>query len=152
MTWKLVDVEDERRVLLQGGITEESDFKPLLEAAPSPLVIDLGNVDLINSCGVREWINFVREVDKQCDGLYLINCSPPIVRQLNMISNFKGRGVIRSVLAPYYCDGCNHDAMMSIDMEDGADREIKETIPCPKCGEDMEFDDIPDSYLEFADH
>ena len=153
MTWRFAEIENETRVMLEGDISEESDFRGLVSSASSPLVLDLRSVVQINSCGVREWINFVRQLEKQGCNLTFANCPPPIVRQLNMISNFKGPGVIRSVLAPYYCDDCNRDEMKPISIGvESMNFEIVETIPCPECGEDMEFDDMPDSYLEFMNH
>lgn len=151
MTWQIVERGSHQHVLLKGGITEESDFQSLIDVAPMPLMIDLGAIEQINLCGVREWINFVRAIDKRNSGLELLNCSPAIVRQLNMISNFKGNGVVRSVLAPYYCDHCEQDALKPIALESmHKPAEIDETLPCPSCGETMAFDDIPNAYLEFA--
>ena len=150
MSWKQVQVDGEQRVALEGTISESTDFRSLAEISSDMISLDLAQVEQINSCGVREWINFVNVLRESGKKLEFHRCSPAIVRQLNMISNFKGGGKVQSILAPYYCDHCDHELTVVVDVADIASPpEIAETIPCPECGEEMEFDDLPDSYLEF---
>ena len=52
------------RVQLVGEISENCDFAQLLgECGSTDVILDLAEVRRINSCGVREWINFVRALD-----------------------------------------------------------------------------------------
>jgi DNA-directed RNA polymerase subunit RPC12/RpoP len=117
---------------------------------PGKVVFDLAGVEQINSCGVREWIYFTRNLAEVDRGFELARCSPAVVRQLNTISNFRGNGSVRSVMLPYYCAGCRREEYTFLDLSGEGDREIAEEIPCPRCGKAMEFDDIPDTYLSFA--
>lgn len=152
MSWKQVELDGQPRILLEGTISESTDFRTLAELPSDTLSLDLANVEQINSCGVREWINFVNVLKASGKRVELHRCSPAIVRQLNMISNFKGDGKVRSVLAPYYCENCDHEMTVVLDVTDpDTPPEIAETITCPECGEEMEFDDLPDSYLEFLE-
>ncbi len=141
----------EHTVSLHGRITEEADFRPLLElAGEASLHLDLEGVEQINSCGVREWILLTRELDGLPASVQLERCSPAIVRQLNMISNFSGGAPIRSVMLPYYCDACGQEHTHAMSLSDH-DTRIEETRSCPHCGELAEFDDLPDAYLLFAE-
>ena len=152
ISWKTLEIDGNTRILLHGSISEETDFSALVDQAADTLVLDLAEVDQINSCGVREWINFVNDIEKRGIALELHRCSPAIVRQLNMISNFRGNGVIRSVLAPYYCDACEHETSRVLVISDSDPHPIiDETMECPNCGEEMEFDDLPDTYLDFLE-
>jgi anti-anti-sigma regulatory factor len=133
---------------LAGEITEDSDFSALLAAAGKTLVLDLADVKRINSTGVREWINFVSALGKNGRKLVLERCSTPIVQQLNMISNFRGNSTIKSVYAPYYCAECDEPHARLIDLSAPLP-DLDAPFACPSCGTDMEFDDLPDSYLSF---
>ncbi len=133
---------------LAGEITEDSDFGPLLEAAGTTLVLDLAEIKRINSTGVREWINFVSNLGKNGRKLVLERCSMPIVQQLNMISNFRGNGTIKSIYAPYYCAACDKPHAELVDLA-APIPDFDAPLACPDCGADMEFDDLADSYLSF---
>jgi ABC-type transporter Mla MlaB component len=139
-------------VRISGFITEEADFQPLA-ALPGKeaLCLDLAGVEQINSCGVREWIHFVRLVTKSQRPLELCRCSPAIVRQLNTISNFGGGGTVRSVMLPYYCAACGREEHRLLDLPTtAAPPPIEEVIPCSACQGAMEFDDLPSSYMAFS--
>ena len=141
----------ETRVSLSGEITEDSDFAQILAEARELVVVDLAAVKRINSCGVREWIAFVSALIASGKTLCLDRCSPPIVQQLNMISNFAGKSRVRSVFAPYYCSSCDSEERELLDLEGSTGPPvIAEFVKCPHCGRDMEFDDLPDTYLSFA--
>src|SRR5262249_36086861 len=134
------------RVRMQGEITETADFAPILSEHRPKVVLDLAEVQRINSCGVREWINFMNALSKAGSEIVLEKCSVPIVNQLNMISNFKGTGAVTSVFAPYFCDSCNKDHMRLLEVAPGIKEKILEPVMCPTCSNPMEFDDLLDSF------
>lgn len=148
--WQVKQEDGATRLTISGDISEATDFAPLLEQlAEKVVVVDLGSVQRINSCGVREWIDFVGTLNKNGHRLILERCSPFIVNQLNLISNFVGEGgVVRSVYAPYFCTSCDSEHAELLDLA-GNDVQVKETIPCPNCKEEMEFEDVADTYLAF---
>lgn len=152
LQWKVEQLPDQvRLVVLSGAITEDADLRALATLdGPGQLSFDLAAVDQINSCGVREWIQFVRKLAETDRGFELVRCSPAIVRQLNTIANFRGGGQVRSVMLPYYCPSCRNEAHRPLDLAAGAPREIPEELPCPTCSGTMEFDDIPATYLSFS--
>ncbi len=151
LSWQLDQENGKTRVALGGDITEDSDFASLLsQLATASVVIDLGDVRRINSCGVREWINFVNALDHRATTFELERCSVPIVNQLNMISNFRGKGTVRSVYAPYFCTSCDQERTRLIDLASSGEVHLDESMPCPTCGSDMEFDDLPERFLSFA--
>lgn len=149
--WKVEQLPDQARVVvMSGAITEDADLRALAALGPGQLSFDMEAVDQINSCGVREWIQFVRKLADADRRFELVRCSPAIVRQLNTIANFRGDGQIRSVMLPYYCPSCRNEQRRPLELSDGAPREIPEELPCPTCSGTMEFDDIPATYLSFS--
>lgn len=133
-------------VTLAGAITEAADFTPLTTQR-SPMVIDLSAVDRINSIGVRNWVHFV----KQCEtaGLDVVcdRCSPVIVQQISMISNFMGaRTRVRSLFAPYLCPTCSAEHLQLYEVKPGVPLAVPTQIACPKCGAVTHLDELEAMY------
>ena len=135
------------RALLAGEITEDSDFQPLLQSGSELLTVDLADVRRINSCGVREWINFVQQLGKR--SLVLERCSVPVVAQLNMITNFVGKGRVESVFAPFFCAACDRQHLELVQTAGLSPQSALHEMSCPTCGAQMELDDLPDTYWAF---
>ena len=146
LSWNIEDKNGTARVSLAGELTENSNLGTLLEKLGGPAVFDLSGINRINSPGVREWINFVNALRIPFS---LERCSVAFVNQLNMISNFRGQGEVRSVFAPYYCSSCNREENRLIDKGPNAAAQLETPMKCPSCGADMEFDDLPDAFLAF---
>jgi hypothetical protein len=111
------------------------------------LRLELSGISRINSCGVREWVNFMRSLPPECE-VELDRCPPSVVAQLNMISNFAGSARILSVQAPYVCEACGNEENVLLTVTPGVSPEIG-ARRCRSCGGEMEFDDIQDSYFAF---
>lgn len=152
MRWAVESQSSGHVVRISGSITEEADLHALVALGDGgKLRLDLAGVDEINSCGVREWIRFVRRVSETARDLELVRCSPAIVRQLNMVSNFRGAGKVTSVMLPYYCATCGAEQEQLLDVPaPGSPLQIPPSVPCRNCGGAAEFDDLPDSYMGFV--
>lgn len=147
LTWRIEEREGVTTVAFTGEIDEHADFTPLRSQLRGAVELDLGEIRRINSCGVREWVNFVRDLP-EASALTFTACSTAFVTQLNMIYNFRGPARIRSFHAPYTCDVCGHDEDLLIEV--GPDSKVELPTPsCPRCGDVMQFDDIPERYLSF---
>jgi anti-anti-sigma regulatory factor len=129
-----------------GAITEHSDFKPALERASGTVVVDLKGVERVNSYGVREWIAFMKALADKTAHVVLDQVSIPMVRQMNMIPQVRHRAEVRTIFAPYYCDDCDDER--AIALAAGATT-APEHAACPKCGAQMEFDDVQPAYFAF---
>lgn len=141
-----------RRLVLAGAVTEHADFSFVRALPPTQaLALDLEGIEQVNSCGVREWIQFIAELERAQIPFELLRCSPAIVRQLNMVSNFKGTGAVRSIVAPYYCEACGHEEYRVLELSGAGAPRLEETVTCSGCGEPAEFDDIPSTYLAFTE-
>lgn len=137
------------RIVVSGVINEDSNMEEVFGAVGPRTIIDLAGIERINSCGIREWVNALKEVDSGFSIEYH-RCSIPLVEQFNMISNFAGQGVVKSLYAPYLCEECdeNLDHLIEADSfpEDAGEFEPPE-VSCPKCGSSMQFDDDEDEYF-----
>jgi hypothetical protein len=173
-SWKVEARDGEwLRVALRGEIDENADFSELRATLRGNVELSLEGITRINSCGVREWVNFVRGLEG-VRALWFARCSPPVVLQLNTIYNFRGRARVSSFMAPYVCEACHGDEYKLLDVAEhfgdlyghparhslaGGDsaRSARLTdwrahVPafrCRRCGGVMVFDELPERYLSF---
>jgi hypothetical protein len=149
--WKIVARDGRVVAQLSGEINENADFSELKRQLRGDVELQLDGISRINSCGVREWVNFVRELD-MVTSLRFARCSPTVVLQLNTIYNFRGQARVTSFLAPYVCESCHVDEYKLLDVaEHFADRG-RLAVPafrCPRCSGVMMFDELPERYLSF---
>jgi hypothetical protein len=83
-----------------------------------------------------------------------VRCRPSIVRQLNMVAGFGGKGEIHSIYAPHFCKDCDEEFQVLIDLANSPDIVRSRRVPeqkCPSCEEIAELDESPDSYLAFLE-
>jgi anti-anti-sigma regulatory factor len=136
-----------------GTIDEGFEGKKLgMTAAADTLVLDLGGVKKISSFGIREWVDFVTTAAKHARSLILIECSPKVIDQLNMVANFAGGGKVFSFHAPFRCDYCDteHRVVLQVDRDHEAIKSHKlAERPCLSCKESMYFDEDGGTYFSY---
>lgn len=138
--------DDKVTYYFSGAIDEDSDFS-LITSSEKNIIFDFDNVTLINSCGIREWINFQETIDKSCQ-LHYKNCPQVIVEQMNIIKGFvRSGGIIDSFYAPYYDEKTDREVkklITPLDVVDSKAPELKNDE-----GDILEFDDIEAQYFNF---
>jgi hypothetical protein len=137
-----------------GPINEESEVQLglMLSKLGTQVEIDFSGTEYVNSCGVRAWINFMRELEKGRT-VSFINCPPEIVMQINMIPSFRSKAKISSVFASFECGSCGHHDQQLFESGKnmpGVNGATVPTVKCVKCGEDMEMEEMEDEYFAFA--
>lgn len=138
-------------VKLGGVIDEDNELAGLVEQIPAgTAVIDLGEIERINSCGVRDWVNWLTKIEGNGTRAVLVECSPAIVAQINLVNNFTGNGVVKSFYVPYFCPECDEEKVLLVEASDmGPPPHEPPTCRCDECDLVMDFDDMPDSYFAF---
>jgi anti-anti-sigma regulatory factor len=138
-------------VKLGGVIDEDNELGELVEKIPTgTAVIDLGEIERINSCGVRDWVNWLGKLEGNGTRSVLVECSPAIVAQINLVNNFTGSGVVKSFYVPYFCPECDEEKVLLVEASDmGPPPHEPPTCRCDECDLVMDFDDMPDSYFAF---
>jgi hypothetical protein len=155
MLWRIGAGPARTTIFLSGDINEHADFGRLAKELPASgtLQFDLREVQSINSCGVREWMQFMRQFISG-RALVMVRCSPAIVLQLNSVHNFRGAARIESVVAPYVCGKCGNEEEHVLDLARDVvvDKDKSMHVPsfrCAECSTALEFDDVPERYLRF---
>jgi anti-anti-sigma regulatory factor len=143
--------DDISYVKLTGVIDEDNELADLVDKIPpGTAVIDLGEIERINSCGVRDWVNWLGKLESNTTKVVLVECSPAIVAQINLVNNFTGTGVVKSFYVPYFCPECDEEKVLLVEAADmGPPPHEPPTCRCDECDLVMDFDDMPDSYFAF---
>jgi anti-anti-sigma regulatory factor len=143
--------DDVTLVKLAGVIDEDNELTDLIDRiGAGTCVIDLGEVERINSCGVRDWVNWLGKIEAKRAEIVLVECSPAIVAQINLVNNFTGKGVVKSFYVPYFCPECDEEKVLLSETADmGPAPHEPPTCRCDECDLVMDFDDMPDSYFAF---
>jgi len=138
-------------VKLSGVLDEDNELSALVDKiATGTAVIDLGEIERINSCGVRDWVNWLSKLESNGTQSVLVECSPAIVAQINLVNNFTGSGVVKSFYVPYFCSECDEEKVLLVEASDmGPPPHEPPTCRCDECDLVMDFDDMPDSYFAF---
>jgi hypothetical protein len=143
---------------LFGEIDEHSDFSKIELPAKGILTIDLKGITMLNSMGLRNWVQWSRGLRKLAT-VKLENCPNIIVHQINVLEGFIPLGAtVESMDVPYFCDSCNaefyYHAVRGTDYMEATQEKplqinLPEPVPCPECGEDAGCDFIPNKHFHF---
>lgn len=138
----------------QGTIDESFDGKRLASTVKaSTLILDMGQVRKISSFGIREWSDFVKACERSVDSIIAIECTPKVVDQLNMVSQFLGsKGMVFSFYAPYRCDYCDVDrrVLFQVDRDAASIRSLRPSEQlCETCSRPSYFDEEPASFFAY---
>ena len=148
-------IEDVTFLKISGVIDEDNHLeRSVAKIEGSTVVLDLAAVERINSCGVRDWVNWLGSLSERGREAILVRCSPCIVTQLNLVHNFVGHGMVKSFFTPYFCPRCDLEQLELVQGEDfaGTDPIEAPVVRGRNCEEaqcDMEFDDLEAAYFAF---
>lgn len=136
---------------LSGVIDEDNDLAAILEEIRGrTVVVHLGEVERVNSYGVRDWVNWLGKLEEQKIDVVLLNCSPAVVAQVNLVRNFIGHAAVKSFHVPYFCAQCDEEKVLRCETaEMGPPPHEPPICRCDECDLVMEFDDMPDTYFAF---
>ena len=153
-TFQITNEGEWQRISYVGPINEEAEVHlgKINELAGPKCILNFKQVSYVNSCGVRAWINFLRDFESNREVIFE-ECTPEIVMQMNMIPNFKGKSHIRSVYATYECDECSHTETVLFEEGQNLPENPDDDLPkvsCQKCGfEEMEMEELEEEYFSF---
>jgi len=153
---QLNNVEGVDHVSYVGPINEEAEvhLRQILPQLGANCVFNFRRVASVNSCGVRAWINFMREAQKDRQ-IGFEECPPEVVMQINMIPSFRGEAKINSVYGHFICSDCGNEQdilfVAGKNLPTSADSALLGTN-CTKCQSlNTEMDELEEEYFAFVD-
>jgi hypothetical protein len=140
---------------ISGVIDEDNGLAETTARINRPVVaINTAEIERINSCGVRDWVTWLGEMEKAGKSVYFVRCPPAIVSQVNLVNNFVGAGSIVNFYCPYFCSKCDDDNLLLVEVKEALGN-LPFKAPmcrCPKCNFPMEFDEVENTYFAFLEH
>jgi anti-anti-sigma regulatory factor len=135
---------------LSGEIDETVKLQEQLQFSESEVVFNVRDVIRINSAGVRGWIHYFETLQRNQVQFSFVECSPAIVDQMNLISNFLANGKAISIAVPFSCQSCSYEFIEFFSISSLIQSHPKEpTAQCAKCGGESLLDEIKEEYLGF---
>ncbi|MBK9040530.1 MAG: hypothetical protein IPL83_15425 [Bdellovibrionales bacterium] len=140
-------------MVISGSINEDANFGNIEFPPGTQVVLDLDKVASINSCGIREWIKWIRTAPQGSKIIYR-HCPKVIVDQINMVAGFLPKdGSVDSFYVPYYCESSGSEKMVifrkGMEFKDDGEIMPPSEIKCDKSGDVMEMDVIENKYFKF---
>lgn len=135
-----------------GHVDEDADFNKYKLDGASDITLDLGGITAINSCGIREWIKWIRGAPTGAKLTYS-KCQKAIVDQINMVGGFLPKGaVVQSFYVPYFCEGC--ETVTAVLLSNGKEfgsgpLKVGESIACSNCTKPANLDVVQSQYFRF---
>lgn len=137
-------------VAVSGSLDEESALTAGAFQGATSVVFDFKELQNINSCGIREWIQWITPLS-QTQVVYR-HCPKVIVDQINMIDGFlPASGVVESFYVPYYSDASGeekHVLFTSGKEFSGESLRLPDNVKDSK-NNSMEIDVIESKYFRF---
>lgn len=138
---------DNAHISLEGVIDEDANFDKIKSLKMNKFVFDFSNVSMINSCGIREWIKYLQEIEGA--SVTYINCPQIIIEQVNMVHGFIKKGTtIESFYAPYFCTSCDTGKKILLKNSEVVNMKPPAKL-CNTCSSELEFDAIEKQYFSF---
>ena len=152
MKFSLTRIDDALLVTTRGDITEnaEEELNELLEKIEvKKVVFDTAKVDLINSLGIRYWINFVQTLRRRHVAVTYLKCSSAVVECCNIHASFALPGEVESFFVPMRCKSCAKSTAILHETENIKDDCLLPTKKCPSCDAVVEPEVDLETYLVF---
>jgi hypothetical protein len=137
-----------QRATLAGSIDENADLQGLFAKLTGDAVLNMQQVERVNSMGVHRWIPLATAFSQK-HRLMIDEISYALVQNANVVANLFGAGMVRSCSAPYFCGRCKINCTVIVTCEEviAAGFSAPER-QCSRCNSVMEFDEL-DGYFGF---
>jgi hypothetical protein len=139
--------DDVGHVKLRGSITEDSVLDEIKKVKTSTIQFDFKDIEVINSCGIREWIKLLKN-NFQLSIIEYINCPVNVVEQIGMVVGFlPANGEVISLFAPYFNPTSDEEVILLLNKDEF--KEGKAPEKSDASGQLLEFDAFEEEYFSF---
>jgi len=136
-------------VELSGAIDENSDLQGMFDRLTGDAVLNMRNVERVNSMGVHGWVPLIRAYSQK-HRLVIDEISYALVQSASSVANMFGTAQIRSCMAPYFCSTCQDNQTVRVTAQEVAMSQFSPPAKqCGRCNSHMEFDEL-DGYFGFC--
>ncbi len=134
---------DKTQFMILDGFIDEKALLPTIPPGVEELILDLGDVQRINSMGVRLWIDWLRAVKETNPNLKLIldRCPRVFLGQAGIVMGLIPKNSeIRTICAPYFCERCDTEQTKLIELKILVEKKTQQAVLCATCNRPMAID------------
>jgi serine/threonine protein kinase len=138
---------------ISGVIDEAFDAARILKQVSPLVVLEVSGIRRITSFGVRQWSEMMKALPGDVRHLYLLGCPAVFVDQLNMVLNFGGRSEVITAYATYFCNKCDREEPVLLDVFGDRAQLLGGQMPthtCSQCKSTMELAEDPQQYVRLV--
>ena len=107
-------------LFMSGNLDETTNLSAPDLSGIKRLVLDVGQIEGVNSIGIRSWIDWMKDVARPGLEIEFVDVQPSFVFQFNMVVGFFPKNAsIRSVYVPLFCDKCDFQKKAFLDFKKG---------------------------------
>lgn len=137
-----------------GPLNEEAGLHllPLFDDALAKCMFNLSGIESVNSKGTAVWMNFLRTF-REGREIHMEELAPCFVALINMMPSLTMGVKVRSVHAPFGCEGCGARATRFVSFGGATPltlSAVARSVHCGKCHELMELEEAPEIFFLFA--
>ncbi len=152
LNYRFENKADTEVVYFSGDVNEDAEVTlgELKDKLTGKMIFNLKNLGSINSCGVRAWVNFMRNAAKS--KISFEDCPPEVISQINMIPNFKAHAEISSLYGAYVCESCGHHKLHLFKKGENLPASLDAPLPgvtCDKCSKMMEMEELEEEFFSW---
>ena len=146
---KIGGSKDSIKVTFKGAVTENAKIEAVDLKEKKSLVLDFNDISYINSAGVRRWILWMWNIEKEFPNLKIIieRCPTVMSKQIIAVMRFVPKMTqVRSFYIPYFCENCElsspkmFDSKLLLGLTDQDFNSHISTTKCEKCGASLVVD------------
>ncbi len=147
LEFKIETKGDNNVFYLSGKIDEDFRRKDLEINDFKKVTFNFRDLTMINSCGIREWIDFLKAIPTDI-AIQYEECTPIIVTQMNIISGFLRSNIkVVSFYAPYFDPSNDTETLHLIQTKDITD--VLPPVVKNADGDQLDFDAHAEKYFYF---
>lgn len=127
----------------------EAVLNAAVARAGKAVTLDVSDVTIVNSSGIRDWMAFVL-ANRKARAITIERCPPHLVLTFNMIRNFLHHVTVRSVLGSFRCPQCRAEALREVAVPGDVDEDgqLRKAPGCARCGTPLAAA-FPEDYFAF---
>ena len=133
----------------RGALDECFRFRAIPVASESIIHFELKDIRSLNSCGVREWVYFVRQFVGRSEFRFR-DVAVTFIDQVNTVPQMLGDARVTSFFAPFYCSQCDEEVNERLVCMDHRECLLAKQAPVllhARCGKPLDFDALEESYF-----
>ncbi len=111
---KLDKSTDSVKIAFKGAITEVAKINAVELKEKKSLVLDFNDISYINSAGVRRWILWMWNIEKEFPNVKIIieRCPTIMYKQIITVMRFVPKMTqVRSFYIPFFCENCEESSL-----------------------------------------